>query len=182
VFPDDHGRGQDAPAPTLPGETWSAAPTRQPVSSDDYNLEAFVAGEKTLAEHLADQLGMATADPTERLVGGAIISEIDEGGYLRADLDQIAERLGAPADLAARVLGLIQAFEPSGVGARDLAECLAIQLRERGRLDPAMATLVGNLELVARRDFAALMRLCGVDQEDIADMLAELKALNPRPG
>jgi RNA polymerase sigma-54 factor len=182
VYQDDNGRAAAETAPAVPGESWNAAPSRQSVSSEDYNLEAFVAGDKTLAEHLSEQLGLAVADPTERLIGLAIINEIDEGGYLRADLDGIAERLGAPVGAVEKVLALVQAFEPSGIGARDLAECLAIQLRERDRLDPAMATLLAHLDLVARHDHAALLRLCGVDAEDLAEMLAELRNLNPKPG
>jgi len=182
VFPDDHGPAPGETPPVLPAESWATAPTRQPVSSDDYNLEAFVAGQKSLADHLADQLGLAVSDPALRLVGHAIISEIDETGYLRTDPDAIAAQLGADPETVRRMLAVVQAFEPSGVGARDLAECLAIQLRERDRYDPAMAALVDNLELVARRDHARLMKLCGVDADDLAEMLAELKALNPRPG
>ncbi len=182
VFPDDNGQAAAETAPALPAESWSVAPSRQPVSSDDYNLEAFVAGETTLADHLANQLGLAVADPALRLVGGAIISEIDEAGYFRGDLDAIAEQLGASRGLALEALRIVQSFDPSGIGGRDLAECLAIQLRERDRYDPAMATLVDNLELVARRDQSTLMKLCGVDGEDLAEMLAELKGLNPKPG
>lgn len=182
VFPDDPAAAPAEGPAELPAESWAVAPTRQPVSSDDYNLEAFVAGEKSLADHLADQLGLAVTDPTRRMIGHAIISEIDEAGYFRADLDEIADQLGAPADMAREVLGVIQGFEPAGIGARDLAECLAIQLRERDRYDPAMAALVDNLELIARRDRASLMKLCGVDAEDLAEMLAEIKALDPKPG
>jgi RNA polymerase sigma-54 factor len=182
VYQDDNGRAAAETAPAMPGESWNAAPSRQSVSSEDYNLEAFVAGDKTLAEHLSEQLGLAVADPTVRLIGLAIINEIDEAGYLRADLDGIAERLGAPVAAVEKALAIVQAFEPSGIGARDLAECLAIQLRERDRLDPAMAALLAHLDLVARHDHAALMRLCGVDAEDLAEMLAELRNLNPKPG
>jgi RNA polymerase sigma-54 factor len=182
VFPDDHGRPEGETAPALPQETWSVAPSRQAVSSEDYNLEAFVAEEKSLTDHLSDQLGLAVSDPALRLIGTAIVNEIDEAGYLRADLAGIAERLGAPMALAEEALTLIQAFEPSGVGARDLAECLAIQLRERNRYDPAMAAMIGRLDLVAKRDYSELRRLCGVDEDDLAEMLAELRALNPKPG
>jgi RNA polymerase sigma-54 factor len=182
IYQDDHGRAAQETAPTMPADSWAAAPTRATVSSDDYNLEAFVAGEKSLADHLSDQLGVATADPALRLVGQAIISELDEAGYLRAELAEIAERLGAAAAVAEAALALVQGFDPSGVGARHLGECLAIQLRERDRYDPAMATLIENLDLVARRDHAGLMKLCRVDGEDLAEMLGELRALNPKPG
>jgi RNA polymerase sigma-54 factor len=182
VFPDDHGRPAGEQAPIVPGETWSNVPTRQALSSEDYNLEAFVAETRSLADHLSDQLGLAATDAVTRLVGSALIDEIDESGYLRADLSSIADRLGAPLAAVEETLKLIQAFEPAGIGARDLAECLSIQLRERDRLDPAMAALVANLDLVARRDHSALRRVCGVDEEDLTAMLAELRALNPKPG
>jgi RNA polymerase sigma-54 factor len=182
VFPDDHGRAPEETAPMLPSETWAVAPSRQPISADDYNLEAFVAEQKSLADHLTDQLGLSVADPTTRLVGKALIDEIDETGYLRTDVGAVAERLGAPLDLVEAMLSLIQGFEPAGVGARNLAECLAIQLAERNRLDPAMATLIDHLDLVARRDHAALKRLCNVDDDDLSEMLAEIRALNPKPG
>src|SRR5690606_21370302 len=91
-------------------------------------------------------------------------------------------RLGITADDVAEVLSVCQAFEPAGIFARDLAECIAIQLARRDRLDPAMRVLVANLDLLARRDFVALKRLCGVDDEDLIDMLAEIRALEPRPG
>lgn len=182
VFPDDPmaGTPQTASGPSL--DPWSTVPTRQMASSEDYDLEDFVAEEQTLGQHLETQLGLALQDPSARLVGLALIDEIDAAGYLRADLGEIAARLQAPLALVERTLATIQGFDPSGIGARSLAECLAIQLRERDRFDPAMAKLLDHLDLVARRDYAALRRLCGVDEEDLADMLAEIKRLNPRPG
>ncbi len=182
VFPDDHGKPAGETPPTLPVESWATAPSRQPISTEDYNLEAFVAERKSLADHLSDQLGLATADPAIRLVGQMLINEIDEAGYLRTDLADVAGRLNAPLDLVERTLALVQTFDPSGIAARDLVECLAIQLRERDRFDPCMAKLVDHLDLVARRDHAALCRMCGVDDEDLTDMLAELRALDPKPG
>ena len=86
-FPTTTARPRPKRPPALPAETWAVAPSRQPVSSDDYNLEAFVAGETTLADHLANQLGLAVTDPALRLIGGTIINEIDEAGYFRGDLD-----------------------------------------------------------------------------------------------
>jgi RNA polymerase sigma-54 factor len=82
----------------------------------------------------------------------------------------------------AGVLKLVQSFDPAGIAARDLAECLAIQLREQNRFDPAMQALVSRLDLVAKRDFSALRRLCGVDDEDLVEMLAEIRRLDPKPG
>src|SRR6202051_1645702 len=182
VFPDDNGRAAAETPPPLPSESWSSAPSRQAVSSEDYNLEAFVAGEKTLADHLSDQLGLAVTDPMKRLIGLALINEIDETGYIRADLAGFAERLGASRELVEEIVRLIQSFEPTGIGARDLAECLAIHRRERDLFDPATGALLETLDLAARRDMAGLMRLCGVDADDLVEMLQELRSLNPKPG
>lgn len=152
------------------------------VDGDGPNLEAYVAQRLSLHEHLAEQLALACPDPRRRLIGHAIIDAIDESGYLREDIAEIAARLEAKRDEAEAVLAAVQTFDPSGVGARDLAECLAIQLRERDRYDPAMQIFVAYLPLVARRDVAQLAKLCGVDEEDIADMAAELRRLEPKPG
>jgi RNA polymerase sigma-54 factor len=146
------------------------------------NLEAYVASQASLTEHLAEQLSIAYAGLRERLIGQAIIDSLDENGYLREELAEIAARLEAPLALAEKILATIQTFEPSGVGARDLTECLAIQLREKDRLDPAMKIFINNLPLLARRDYAQLAKLCGVDDEDIADMAAEVRQLEPKPG
>ena len=95
---------------------------------------------------------------------------------------EVAAQLGAAEAAVTEVLAIVQGFEPTGVAARDLAECLSLQLRELGRLDPAMQAFLAHLDLVARRDFAGLCNICGVDAEDVADMLAEIRALTPKPG
>src|SRR5215212_8567366 len=146
------------------------------------DFEATLASEASLHDHLAAQLDLATVDPAERLIGRHLVDAVNEAGYLTETVDDIADRLGAEPTTVERVLRLVQGFEPSGIAARDLAECLTIQLREQNRFDPAMAALVGRLDLVAKRDFPALKRLCGVDDEDLAEMLAEIRALDPKPG
>lgn len=181
VFPDDNNRNQQEVAPPPPVESWATGPTRQSVSSEDYNLEAFVADSKSLPDFLSEQLGLATTDPVMRMVGQLLISELDEAGYMRADTSELARRLGAPVALIERTLALVRTFEPTGIFAGNLRECLALQLRELNRFDPAMACLLDNLELVARRDYAGLRRLCGVDEADLSDMLAEIRRLNPKP-
>lgn len=166
--------------PGLSAASWTGAPGGG--GDETPNLEAYVAAQVSLSEHLERQLALTTANPADRLIGHALIDGIDEAGYLRESLAGIAERLGAPLERVERVLDVIHTFEPSGVGARDLAECLAIQLRERDRFDPAMQALVANLPLLARRDFLQLRGICGVDEEDLADMLKEIRALEPKPG
>lgn len=149
---------------------------------EDYNLEAFVAAEMTLGDHLAEQLSVAFTGPAQRMIGQYLIDLVDEAGYLPPDLGQAAERLGATQADVEGVLAVLQKFDPPGVCARNLSECLAIQLRELDRYDPAIQALVEHLDLLAKRDIAALRKLCGVDDEDIADMIGEIRRLNPKPG
>jgi len=148
----------------------------------DYNLEAFVSAERTLADHLSQQLALATSDSIWRMIGQFLIDSVDEAGYLTTDLSFVAEKLGAPVAQIEQVLSLLQQFDPPGICARNLKECLAIQLRECDRYDPAMQALVERLDLVARRDFQALRRICGVGDEDLVEMIAEIRRLNPKPG
>ncbi len=144
--------------------------------------EQLRAAEITLTEHLEGQIGALTSDPRTAFIARHIVGLLDEAGYLGASLDEVAEDLGVELFEAAAALALVQSLDPSGVGARNLAECIAIQAREADRYDPCMAALIANLDLVARGEIARLKRLCRVDDEDFADMLRELRAYNPRPG
>jgi RNA polymerase sigma-54 factor len=182
-FPDDGGQpiprnGTDGLA--APSE-WAGVGSGGREDSD-YNLEAFVSAEPTLADHLAEQLSLTIADPVRRMIGQYLIDMVDEAGYLTGDLASVAEKLGAPLAEVEAVLAIVQAFDPPGVCARNLTECLAIQLKERDRFDPAMAALVGRLDLLAKRDLASLRRICGVGDEDLAEMIVEIRNLNPKPG
>jgi RNA polymerase sigma-54 factor len=149
---------------------------------DEEGMESSLAAEVSLKDHLEAQLAIAALTPDDRMICMALIDGIDEAGYLRAELSDIVEKLGCEIEDVEAVLGVLQGFDPPGVAARDLAECLAIQLKGKDRLDPAMATLLTRLDLLARRDISQLCALCGVDAEDIADMLAEIRGLNPKPG
>lgn len=145
-------------------------------------FESGLTSELSLHEHLSAQLDLALTAPAERLIGRHIIDGVDDAGYLTEPLADIAERLGVDLARVEQVLAIVQGFDPSGVAARDVGECLAIQLRDRDRYDPAMQALIANLPLLAKRDFATLKRICGVDDEDIADMVAEIRRLDPKPG
>ncbi|MBX9897930.1 MAG: RNA polymerase factor sigma-54 [Qipengyuania sp.] len=136
----------------------------------------------TLAEHLLDQIGAAARDTREALVAARLVGEIDEAGYFIGDIPALAGELAAPRAEVERGLALIQSLDPTGVGARGLAECLALQAREADRYDPCMARLIDNLEALAKGEIARLKRLCDVDDEDFADMLAELRGYDPKPG
>ncbi len=146
------------------------------------SLEAYVAAQISLSEHLNSQLALILRDPLDRAIGGMLIDAIDEAGYMRAGIAEIADRLGVRVSRAEHVLGLIQTLDPTGIGARDLAECIALQLRELDRYDPAMQALVANLPLLAKRDFVQLRKICGVDQDDLSQMLSEIQKLDPKPG
>ena len=148
----------------------------------DYNPEAFVSAEATLADWLREQLVLAIADAPRRMIGQYLIDLVDESGYLSADFAAIAEKLGTSVKEIEAVLGILQSFDPPGICARDLAECLALQLKELDRFDPAMQALIARLDLLAKREFAALKKICGVGDEDLADMIGEIRRLNPKPG
>ena len=162
--------------------SWTGSPGSAGGDGEATNLEAYVAAEISLKDHLVEQLLLAVSDPVDRIIGQTLINSIDEAGYFSENLAEVADRLSASYERVEKVLKTVQTFDPSGIGARNLAECLAIQLREKDRFDPAMQALVGHLELVGKRDFASLRKICGVDDEDVADMIAEIRRLDPKPG
>jgi RNA polymerase sigma-54 factor len=149
---------------------------------DAPNLEAYTAAEVSLAEHLERQAALLLTDPGDLMIARALIDALDEAGYLAGSLAEIAERLGTPLNQIEKVLAKLQSLEPTGVFARNLAECLTLQLIERDRFDPAMQALIANLPLLAKRDHGQLRRLSGVGDEDLADMIAEIRRLEPKPG
>lgn len=149
---------------------------------DDSNFESTLSSALSLKDHLSQQLTLTVRNPTERLIGQYLIDLVDEAGYLRADLDDLASKLGAPLELVERVLTVLQQFDPAGVFARTLGECLALQLKEQNRYDPQIALLLDNLDLLAAHDFAKLRRTVGVDMDELSDMISEIKGLNPKPG
>jgi RNA polymerase sigma-54 factor len=183
VFPDDKGpevKHADAASDPMTS-SWSNVGSGGS-DNEDYNLEGFVSADLSLADHLSNQLALAVEVPADRLIGQMLIDAVDDSGYLTVTVEEVADRLGAEIADVESVLEVVQSFEPSGVAARNLAECLAIQLKDRNRYDPAMQVLVAHLDLLAKRDFSGLRKLCGVDDEDLADMVAEIRRLNPKPG
>ena len=145
------------------------------------DIEAYVTAPETLSEHLTRQAMIIITDPVERMIAAALIDAVDAAGYLVDPLTEIAERLGAPIAHVESVLERLQGLEPTGVFARNLAECLKLQLIERDRFDPAMQAMIENLPALARRDHALLRKVCGVDDEDLADMISEIRRLDPKP-
>jgi RNA polymerase sigma-54 factor len=136
----------------------------------------------TLAQHLESQVGAVVNDPHVLFIARHLIGLLDDAGYLTASLREVAVDLGVPLAQVESALAAVQTLDPTGVGSRSLSECLALQAREADRYDPCMARLIENLDLVARGSFAQLKRICGVDDEDFADMLGELRNYDPKPG
>ncbi len=178
VFPDDPGT-QDRLGPDL-SLTWKSAAGGMGDGSIDF--EDMAAAAVTLRDMVDEQIAFAFQRRTDALIARELADALDDTGYMRGDLCEIASRLGVDRDAVDAVLETCQGFDPAGIFARDLRECLALQLRRRDRYDPAMAALIAHLDLLAKRDFAALRRICRVDESDLVDMLGEIRALDPKPG
>jgi RNA polymerase sigma-54 factor len=174
IAPADEGQG-------LSATSWTGVSGRGAGDSTP-DIEAYLAATETLGAHLTRQAMVVLADPVDRLIAQSLIDELDEAGYFSGALEETASRLGAPLARVEAVLARLQTLEPTGVFARNLAECLALQLIERDRYDPAMRALIDNLPALAKRDMALLRRVCAVDDEDLADMIREIKRLDPKPG
>ncbi len=187
----DAGTGDgpaEAGALDMPGQqdsNWSSLRSTGGGSFGDGDMQdaaASVTREETLAEHLTRQLNLHFTNRADQAIGQYLIGMVNEAGYLSAELPAVAEQLGCSQSDLARVLAVLKTFEPTGVFAQDLVECLTLQLQEKNHFDPAMATLIAHLPLVAKRDFNQLKSLCKVSLEDVHDMVTELRALNPKPG
>lgn len=178
------GHNDDDPAHFVESAEWKlgTASGGKGDGADSFDITALASPEVTLKDHLVQQASLAFACPQERFVAHYLIDLVEPDGYLRADLAEVCDALGVEEAKLEAILERLRAFEPCGVFARNLAECLALQLRELGRLDPCMQALLDHLDLLAARDFSRLRRLCGVDEEDLEDMVREIRALDPRPG
>ncbi len=181
--------GSDAASSTQPDSAGAMPADYSPRSSgqisldgEAYDFAANISREVTLSEHLTSQLALNFKDPIDLLIGQYLVGMVNEAGYLTGEIASASEMLGASVDHVQRVLAVLKSFDPPGVFASDLPDCLRIQLQELNHYDPAMATMLENLPLVAKRDFQALKNLCHVSLEDIHDMFAELRRLNPKPG
>lgn len=150
-------------------------------SDDAPDLDSFAAAQISLQDHLVGQAGEQLAG-NDLAIAIALIDLIDDAGYFIGQTFDVAQQLDQPLFHVERVLAVIQTFDPSGVGARSLAECLMLQAKEADRYDPCMAKLIANLDLLARGALPQLRRMCGVDEEDMADMIRELRNYDPKPG
>jgi len=166
----------------LPGGSVASNSPGIEYSGSASDLEAYVASQQSLREILNQQAALSFRQDAELRIARDIIDLIDADGYFRGDLEPIAASQKTSNAAVTGVLERIQKFDPPGVGARNLAECMQLQLVEKDRLDPAMKIFTKNLELLARRDYVGLAKLCGVDHEDLIDMAREIQELEPRPG
>lgn len=161
---------------------WGAELRIGPAGENGPDIDERGEGDKDLPTHLHDQLGAQASDARQAFIARYLIDQLDEAGYLPVTLREVAGELGIALAEAEAALALVQSLDPTGVGARSLGECLALQAIEADRHDPCMARLLENLDLLARGELARLKRMCGVDDADFADMLAELRSYDPKPG
>ena len=150
--------------------------------ADMPGIDSLAEAPRPLRARLGEQLRLGFADPVDRMVGTHLIALLDPAGRVPHSTAELARAMGLDAARVGRVRAAMMRFDPAGLFAENLHDCLAAQLLDRNRLDPAMATLLGNLDMLARRDLRGLMAICGVDSEDLADMIAEVRALDPKPG
>ncbi|MDB5374776.1 MAG: polymerase sigma-54 factor [Belnapia sp.] len=155
---------------------------RADFGEDLSGVDDLAARGHTLREHLGEQARLTFEHPRDRLIAAQILALVDAAGRLPVEDARLAQAMGCAVEVVTAVRQRMQRFDPVGMFCRNLAECLGVQLAEKDRLDPAMQALVDNLDLLARRDRAGLMAICGVDSEDLSDMIAELRRLDPKPG
>ncbi len=174
-----------------PGSVADGAPASQAITghggssdfdADERGIDDLAAQRRPLREHLSEQLRLAFEDPVDRMIGVHLIALLCPAGRLTADPLAIANAMAIPLERLEAVRAIMMQFDPVGLFARDLRECLAAQLAERNRLDPAMQALLDNLDLLAQRDLRRLITVCGVDMEDLSEMIAEIRCLDPKPG
>ncbi len=184
LYAEDSPAESAAEGPSGPTTDWSTARSGGSTNFDagTAGFEESLAGEVTLKDHLTDQLNIALKTQSDRMIGAHLIDLVDESGYVTDDLAGVAERLGTDLEDVEAVLAVMQTFDPPGIMAQDLKSCLAAQLADMDRLDPAMQLFLDNLEMLAKRDMEGLIRVCNVDAEDIASMIADVRLCNPKPG
>ncbi len=164
------------------GGSWSNVSSKPMMPDGDSNLEAYVSDAKSLKDHLIEHLQIVIQDPIEQIIGRYIIDMVDESGYIVGDIEELGDKLSIGQNRVEAVLAMLQTCDPPGIPARDLAECLRLQLQEKNRFDPVIKRLIDNLHLLASHNLAQLKRAVDVPHEELAEMIVELKGLDPKPG
>lgn len=181
VDPDSEDFHQDGPSDSMRGLDGGLGLEGGGGSGEALDFDSFAGDGLSLHEHLRRQAGEILSGG-DLLIADQIVEQIDEAGYFRGSLVDLAQRLNVALTDVERALAVVQTFDPAGIAARDLAECLVLQAKDANRYDPAMARLIDNLDYLAKGNLPALKRICGVDDEDLADMIRELRAYDPKPG
>ena len=176
---DDRPLDHDFAADALETDSFSDVMTSGG-GEEAFDFDRLEYAAQSLAEHLTDQLHGASGPVGD--LARLIAEALDDTGYLTISLSDISDTTGAPIELVEQALALVQSLDPPGVGARSLSECLALQAKAADRYDPAMARLIDNLDLLSKGRTQDLKRICGVDDEDLTDMIRELRAYDPKPG
>ncbi len=186
VFPDDPGNSDQRQLGEMAGASSPLAAQSNSqaagLSNEPFALEEMAGSQRSLREVIGEQIPFLFTTIAQYAIAEELVDRLDERGYLEADLPAIADRLGCDTNEVMQVLEALQTCDPAGVFARDLSECLSLQCARKNRLDPAMRALLSNLDLLAKRDFVSLKRICGVDENDLIDMFEEIKRLDPKPG
>lgn len=177
----ENAQGQDHSSATSGMNNISGSGGSIKFDSPEYSLENRMSDEKSLREHLSDQLMIACNDARDRAIGSLMIDQLTENGYLRTTPKELANQLGCSIERIEKLLHIMQGFDPTGIFALDLKECLALQLEEKDALDAPMKTLLQNLDKIADHDYTALCNICGVNETYLHDMISEIRALNPKP-
>jgi RNA polymerase sigma-54 factor len=150
---------------------------------DDLPFENLVRSVSSLTDHLDEQLRFATEDAMVRRVGTEIIGNLDEDGYLRAEVEEVAQRCGVPTAEVEKVLAMVQTFDPLGVAARTIQECLLIQLRADPNPDPVSVEIVEeHFDDLSRRRYADIARTLKLPLDRIMESVEEIMGLEPKPG
>ena len=176
---DDYSDGESFDAGTSMANMGAGGSHR--FDDPDMALENRIEDRKDLRAHLMDQLNISITEPRDKMIAALLIDRLDESGYLRETPEESAKSLGCSVDRVEKLLETLRQFDPTGIFAHDLPDCLGLQLAEENRFDPAMQALLDNLNLLADADFKKLQKICGVDSDDLQDMITEIRALNPKP-
>ncbi len=179
TYTNDSGSDVDGPA-------FDAGPYKETGGGGGFDglppdLEQTLSEQTSLRDHLMAQIGMEIEHPVDRIIGSHLIDLLDDAGYLRGELSDVSEILGCDVARVEATLKVMQRLDPPGIFARDLKQCLRLQLEDLNRYDPCMQALLDNLEILASRNLSELARICQVDADDLAEMIQEVKALNPKP-
>jgi len=147
----------------------------------DNAFENSISKTNTLREHLIEQLQVKFNDPRDQMIAFLVIDQLDEAGYLRTSVDELAKKLDCSLERVERLLNDMKQFDPTGIFAKDLQECLKLQLDEQNKLDEPTRRLLENLDLLAEHDHHRLAEICGVNKTYLQDIIGDIKSLNPKP-